>query len=392
MAVDGLGMLLALVRQHPGVTRSELLEQLGWSRVTLERRLNELTESGFVVAISQRGSTGGRPPEGFQLNADHGVLLAADIGSSRARFAVTDFLGTPLLSVSRAFDIELGPTKALDIVRHQFRSLLTQAGFEPAAVLGIGIGIPGPVDFAAGRIIHPPTMPGWHGVEPAAAFETDYPGAPVAVDNNANVLALGEYRTTWRDRSDLLLIKLGQGLSSGLVLDGRIYRGPGGMAGEFGHLYCPEGTQCRCGRFGCLESVAGGWAIQQQLQSVGNNVQSSDDVVGLAMRGNYLALELLTRAGEFIGEALAPAVCLMNPSTLVLAGDLARAGEVIAVPMRAAIKARTPEYLFERLTIVPARSGSDAGVIGAAFLAQDAACARHELTGRTDRRADRDPS
>ncbi len=384
MAVNGLGMLLSLVRQNPGVTRSELIEELGWSRVTLERRLNDLVDSGFIVAASQHGSAGGRPPEGFQLDADHGVLLAADIGSSAARFAVTDFLGDPLISVTRPFDTELGPTKALTIVRNQFRSLLSQAGFETDAVLGIGIGLPGPVDFAAGRVVHPPTMPGWHGVEPAVVFETEYPDAPVVVDNNANLLALGEYRKMWRDRSDLILVKIGQGLSSGLILDGHIYRGPGGMAGEFGHLYCSEGTQCRCGRFGCLESVAGGWAVQQQLQSVGNNVQSGEEVVSLAMRGNYLALDLLARAGELIGEALAPAVCLMNPSTLVLAGELAQAGEIIAVPMRAAIKARTPEYLFERLTILPARSGSDAGVNGAAFLAQDAACVRHDFSAKRD--------
>lgn len=373
MPADALNQLFRRIRLQPGVTRGELLEELGWSRVTVNRRLAELQDAGFIASAGQKESTGGRPPEGFVLNADHGLLLAADIGGSETRVMVADFAGEPLVVYGRALDVSEGPSRVLGWVRTQFRRLISQAGRTAADVVAIGIGVPGPVNFTEGRIVRPPTMPGWNGIQPGVFFSGEYPDAAIVVDHDANTLALGERRRVWPDRDNLVMIKIGYGLSCGLILDGQIHRGGVGMAGELGHLYTSEGTMCRCGRFGCLESVASGWAIQSELASIGRNVTSSSDVVDLARSGDSTAGRLLSTAGELIGRALATVVCLVNPSTIVMSGTLVRAGEVLTGPLRREIRNRTPNYLLDSLDILPTRLGDDAGLIGAALLAQDAA-------------------
>jgi predicted NBD/HSP70 family sugar kinase len=376
MATTGTdpGRVLDLVRHGLASTRAELSEQLGWSRLTIARRLDQLVGAGLLMAAGSSGSTGGRPPESFQVDPTFGTLLVADIGGSKSRVAVADFAGRLLVSFSRPVDVAAGPAEVLGWIRKQMRRLLAQAGRSPADVVALGIGVPGPVDTRTGRVAHPSIMPGWDGVDVGAALVADYPQAAVVLDRDVNIMALGEYRSSWRDYPNIVVVKFGHGIGCGLVLRGEVYRGAIGVAGDIGHLYRGTGRPCRCGRIGCLEASAAGWAIAGELQAAGRQVATSDDVADLAMSGDELALRLVAEAGTQVGEALADVVCVANPSIVVVGGNLARVGAPLLDPLRSSLRARAPETSIAGLEVLAARLGIDAGITGASLSAQDAAC------------------
>lgn len=156
--------VLSLIRRGEALTRADLQEKLGLSRVTLAKRLSALTEAGLVEEAGQFDSTGGRPRTVFRVSSSCGLLLAADIDTSVTRVGVTDFAGSLLATASDAIDITVGPGLLLSWVRSQFQRMLGELGRRPTEVLGIGVGLPGPVDHGTGELVHPATMPGWHGI------------------------------------------------------------------------------------------------------------------------------------------------------------------------------------------------------------------------------------
>lgn len=376
--------LLGLIRRGEATTRAELQDRMGLSRVTLGKRLDMLLHSGLVDEAGQDASTGGRPRTVFRVSPRCGSLLAMDIGSLCTRVAVTDFAGTILGRDSRSLDLSGGPGAVLPWVRRRLREMLAKLRIE-GDVLGIGVGVPGAVDPHSGRLVHPALMPGWHGVDLAAELKEDFDGVPVAVGSDVQVAALGEYRAHWRNTEGIILVKAGEGVAAAAVLDGVVRTGATGAAGEIGHMRVPEGRQCRCGRFGCLESVAGGWALRERLSEAGWTVDSSEGLADLALRGDSLSIELLERSARLVGRALAPVVAVLNPSAVVVAGALADGGAAFLDPLRTALEETGPQDAVRSLTVVPARLGGDAGVVGAALLAQDLLTAPDHLDRLTAR-------
>ncbi|MDO4900779.1 ROK family transcriptional regulator [Actinomyces sp.] len=362
--------LLGLIRRGEATTRAELQDRLQLSRVTLGKRLDTLLRAGLVDEAGQDASTGGRPRTVFRVRPGCGVLLAVDIGSSRTNLAVTDFAGTILVRDCRKLDPSGGPGAVLPWIRRRLVTMLREVDAADG-VLGAGICVPAPVDPASGRLSHPPLMPGWHGVDIAAELSEDLGGVPVAVGSDAQVTALGEFRTHWSGLDGVVLVKAGEGIAAAAVIDGVVRTGATGAAGELGHMRIPEGRQCRCGRFGCLESVAGGWALRERLSEAGWTVGSSEELSGLALRGDSLSIELLEDSARLVGRALAPVVAVLNPSAVVVAGALADGGAVFLDPLRAALQAVGPQETTRPLTVVSALLGADAGVVGAALLVQD---------------------
>ncbi|QHO91752.1 sugar kinase [Actinomyces sp. 432] len=362
--------LLGLIRRGEATTRPELQDRLQLSRVTLGKRLDALLRSGLVDEAGQDASTGGRPRTVFRIRPGCGALLAVDIGSARTRLAVTDFAGTILVRDDRLLDLSGGPGAVLPWVRRRLQAMVKQIG-ATGSVLGAGVCVPGAVDPLSGRLVHPALMPGWHGVDIAAELTGDFDGVPVAVGSDVQVTALGEYRMRWSSSDDIVLVKAGEGIAAAAVINGVVRTGATGAAGEIGHMRIPEGRQCRCGRFGCLESVAGGWALRERLSAAGWTVDSSEELSGLALRGDSLSIELLELSARLVGRALAPVVAVLNPSAVVVAGALADGGAVFLDPLRAALDAVGPQEATRPLVIASAQLGADAGVVGAALLAQD---------------------
>ncbi|MBE6477934.1 MAG: ROK family protein [Propionibacteriaceae bacterium] len=362
--------LLRLIRHGEATTRADLQNRLGLSRVTLGKRLDRLLHSGLIEEAGQNASTGGRPRTVFQLDPKCGVLLGADIGSSQTRLAMTDFSGKVLAREARQLDVAGGPGAVLPWVRRQLRRMVEKRGADAGGVLGVGVSVPGPVDPVSGRLVHPAIMPGWHGVDIAALLDDDFDGVPIAVGHDAQVAALGEYRTHWTNCESLLLLKASEGIAAAAVLGGDVHTGGMGVAGDFGHMRVPKGQQCRCGRFGCLESVASGWAMRKRLDEAGWTVNSSEELADLALRGDSLSIELVEQSAKIIGRSLGPVVAVLNPSVVVVAGAMANTRDVFLAPLREALQAMLPDDMT-RLTVVPASLGADVGVIGAALLAQD---------------------
>jgi predicted NBD/HSP70 family sugar kinase len=306
------------------------------------------------------------------FNEAAGVVLTADLGATHSRLAITDLGGTVLAEDSGDIAIAEGPEPVLDWVDERFTRLLTEVGREDADVSGIGIGVPGPVEHATGRPRNPPIMPGWDGYPIPERFADRY-RVPVLVDNDVNIMALGEHWANWSEVDHLLYVKVATGIGCGIVVDGRIHRGAEGAAGDIGHIRVATGDEreeiiCSCGNLGCLEALAGGAAMATRLRDDGLDASDSRAVVELARAGEAAAVRLVRDSGRLIGEVLSASVNLYNPSVIVIGGDVAMAHEQLLAGIREVVYQRSLPLATRHLRIVRSQLADRAGVIGAAVM------------------------
>jgi predicted NBD/HSP70 family sugar kinase len=369
-AMRSPGDLLSLIREGVAVTRADLARHTGLARSTVAQRVDALLASGLLIEAGGSASTGGRPPTVLAFNHQAGVVLVADLGATHARMAITDLAGTPLSEAAEDLDIALGPTEVLKRVSARFQELLGRTGRSAADVRGIGIGVPGPVEFATGQPVNPPIMPGWDGFDIPAWFADRY-AAPVLVDNDVNIMARGEHWVHWRGTPHLLLVKVGTGIGCGIVADGQIHRGARGAAGDIGHIRATSNDDviCRCGNIGCLEAIAGGQALADRLAAAGADAANSRDVVRLVRNGDATATRMVRDAGRTLGEVLAGTVNFFNPAVIVIGGDIAEAHAQLLAGVREGILSRSLPLATRDLRIVPSRLGDRAGITGAAITA-----------------------
>jgi predicted NBD/HSP70 family sugar kinase len=257
-----------------------------------------------------------------------------------------------------------------------FDALLKQANRTRDDVRGVGVGVPGPVEFVTGTPVAPPIMPGWDGYGVAAHLRERY-GAPVLVDNDVNIMALGEYWARWRDTAHLLFVKVGTGIGCGVITDGRIHRGAQGAAGDIGHIHVPDHDDviCRCGNLGCLEAVAGGGAMAARLSEAGIPAENSRDVVRHVRDGRPEAMRLVRQAGRELGGVLASAVNFFNPGVIVIGGDIAHADEHLLAGVREVVYRRSTALATRSIRIARSTLDDRAGVIGAAVMVIEAVLA-----------------
>ena len=368
----GAGTLLQLIREGDGATRADLSALTGLARSTIAQRLEQLRSLGLLRELGESDSTGGRPPMMLAFNEDAGVALAADLGATHSRLAVTNLGGTVLAEDSADMPSASGPETVLDWGDERFHALLRGVGRDDDVVRGIGIGVPGPVEHATGRPRNPPIMPGWDGYPIPERFADRY-RVPVLVDNDVNIMALGEHWTNWAAVDHLLFIKVGTGIGCGIVVAGRIHRGAEGAAGDIGHIRVAAGDEaesivCSCGNVGCLEALAGGGAMAARLRDQGHEAADSRAVVELARAGEPAAVRLVRESGRLIGEVLAASVNLYNPSVIVIGGDVAQAHEQLLAGVREVVYQRSLPLATRHLRVVRSQLADRAGVIGAAVM------------------------
>ena len=360
------GDLFQLLRDGNPRTRAELAEQTGLARTTVAARIDALTALGLVGPAGEAASSGGRPPSKFAFNATVRLVLAADVGASHAAIALTDLNGNVLARHSEALDVAQGPEVVLDWVLESGRKLLAGLGRGEADLAGIGIGLPGPVEHGSGRPVKPPIMPGWDGFDVVGHVRKGI-DVEVLVDNDVNIMALGERHAYWREYADVLFIKLATGVGAGIISSGELQRGADGTSGDLGHVRVPggEGVLCRCGNTGCLEALASGPALARKLQEQGIAAGSGADVVDLAAQGNVHAIHALRQAGRDVGEVLAICVNMLNPSVIVVGGSLSKAGDQLLAGIREAVYGRSLPLATARLRIEQSRAKADAAILGA---------------------------
>jgi predicted NBD/HSP70 family sugar kinase len=372
----GAGAMLRLIRDGRATTRAELVALTGLARSTVAQRMDALLAQRLVIPAGASASTGGRPPKTFAFNRNAGVVLAADLGATHSRVAVTDLAGDVMVETRTDIPIADGPDTVLGWLEETFDALLTESAHKQSDVRGIGVGIPGPVEFATGTPVAPPIMPGWDGYGVATRLRERY-GATVLVDNDVNIMALGEYWARWRDTAHLLFVKVGTGIGCGVITDGRIHRGAQGAAGDIGHIHVPDHDDviCRCGNIGCLEAIAGGGAMAARLTALGVRADNSRDVVRHVRDGRPEAMRLVRQAGRELGGVLASAVNFFNPGVIVIGGDIAHADEHLLAGVREVVYRRSTALATRSIRIARSTLDDRAGVIGAAVMVIEAVLA-----------------
>ena len=366
------GQIYALIRDRRDVTRTEIGKLTGLSRTAVSARVASLAAQGLVVERELAPSTGGRPASFVTFNADGGIVLSAAIGRSRTRLAVCNLAGEILAATDIDQEPGLGPDDLMPDIVKRFDALLDDSGHHDDKIYGVGVSLPGTVDTARGCSLEAPIMSGWDGV-PLPPYFAELTDAPVILDNDANVIALAERRGERQAYDDLLVLKASTGIGAGIIAGGSLQRGAVQAAGEFGHNKTPAaaGVPCRCGDTGCLEAIAGGWAIVRALQADGRSVGHLRDVVELANSGDPDARRMIRDSGRHVGEVLAAAVNLLNPALLVVAGDMASAYDIFVAGLRETLYGNATALATRVLQVVPSTHGDRSGVIGSATMVLD---------------------
>ncbi|WP_404320850.1 ROK family protein [Arthrobacter luteolus] len=367
---SGASELFQILRDGKPRTRSELAELMGLARSTVTLRIEALMDLGLVGFVQDAVSTGGRPSSRIALKAGSRVVLGVDIGASHLQVAVTDLTGHLLAQSARALEITQGPEAVLGAVVEIGTELLSRTGRSTSDLLAVGIGLPGPVEHRTGRPINPPIMPGWNGYDVPGYLQARF-HVPVLVDNDVNIMALGERNMAWPQVDNLLFVKVATGIGSGIVSSGMLQRGADGVAGDIGHIrvHGGGGVPCHCGNTDCLEAIASGPAVASKLRELGLDATGSEDVVELVRGGSTEAIHAVRQAGRDVGDVLSACISLINPSVIVIGGSMSLTGEHFIAGIRETVYSRTIPLATQHLQIVHSSSGLDAGVLGASILA-----------------------
>ncbi len=352
------------------MTRAQLAASTGLARSTVAARVDVLMRLGLVTPYGDARSTGGRPPSLIAVNPGARVVLGVDLGATHARAAIADLSGELLVEERADLDIAEGPDIVLAWVEAAAHRLLEQAQRPVSDLAAIGIGLPGPVEHSTGRAINPPIMPGWDRYDVPAHVQRAF-AVPVLIDNDVNIMALGEQHAQFPNIRDLVFIKASTGIGAGIIAGGELQRGAQGTAGDVGHIRIgrPSDAVCRCGNIGCLEAVAAGPAIARTLQAAGSPVRDTADLVRHVRAGDVDAIQAVRQAGRDLGDVIAMVVNFINPSVVVVGGALASTGEHFVAGIREVVYQRSLPLATEHLRIVTSVTGERSGVLGAAAMA-----------------------
>lgn len=372
---DRAAAVLTALRAAPaGLSRTELANALGIARATLTETLTELMEQGLIAEDEAAASTGGRPPQTYRLNPNAAYIGVLDVGGSRSRVGIANLAGELLEDAVLEINVESGPQHimewAVTELERMFTTYAAKKKNSPRAA--IVVGLPGPVDFTTGRVVSPPIMGSWQDFD-VREYITARIDAPVIIDNDVNLIALAEQRISHPDSRVLMVIKLGTGIGGGLVIDGQVLRGARGAAGDIGHTQSTRahGALCRCGHTGCVEAIAGGWALVQELTERGLEVNNVSDVARLVRDGEPIATSHVRAAAKAVALAAAQAVSLLNPDTLVIAGEMLGAGDAVLAQVREGIYQYSLPLATHDLVLVPSTLGPLVGLQGGAELGID---------------------
>ena len=375
--------LLDRIFWSSGISREALATGTNVSKTRANAAVAGMLEQGLLEATGQLVPTGGRRAGTLRLSRGLGVLIGVAMGATGLEVGVLTPDLTVLAHHSEPADVRDGPAVVMSRVRKLIRDLLRKSGLASRDVISIGIGVPGPVDFASGQLVNPPLMPEWDAYSIRDDLRTDH-AAPVFVDNDVNLMALGELWRMQRSLQSFLVIKVGTGIGCGIVCHGEVYRGANGSAGDVGHICVdPAGPRCHCGNLGCVETMAGGPAIARAATEAAQSGQSQllhrmlkeqgalrlQDVAQASRAGDVAANAIVQCAGALIGQMLASVVNFYNPSHVFIGGGIQRIGPLFLAAVRQSVYHRSLALSTRHLEIQYTPLGERAGLVGAGVLA-----------------------
>jgi predicted NBD/HSP70 family sugar kinase len=355
------------------ISRADIARRTGLSRSTVSSLVSDLQADGLVVERAEPatayGDQGGRPPILLSFDASAGAAVGIDFGHRHLRVAVSDLASNVLAERRLELDTDHAAQDGLDAATELVAEALETAGVDRSRVVGAGMGLPGPIEQHTGIVGSAAILPGWVGVAAAEEMRRRL-DLPVAVDNDANLGALAEAAFgAARDASDLVYIKVSSGIGAGLILNGRLYRGTAGLAGELGHvLVDPQGLVCRCGNRGCLETLAASGALVDLLSRSHGTDVSVADMLRLAREGDLGCQRVIHDAGRAIGRAIADLLNVLNPELIVVGGELAAAGDLLLEGVRESISRAALPAAAGSARLVAGILGDRAQVLGAVAL------------------------
>ncbi|MBF5032620.1 MULTISPECIES: ROK family protein [unclassified Micromonospora] len=377
--------LLRLLRDEGAVSRAELGDRLQMPRPRLLAELERLVSLGYVAEAGLAASRGGRRSTLVELSP-HLRFAAVDLGASSIDVEVVDGRLETVAAYTEAADIRSGPKVTLQRVNELLHKAKVDGAYE--RLDAVGIGVPGPVSFRDGVPVSPPIMPGWDRF-PVRELLTREHGCPAVVDNDVNIMAIGErHGGVAHSVDDFLFIKIGTGIGCGIYLHGEVYRGTDGCAGDIGHIQVdPNGPMCSCGNVGCLEAVFSGAALAREAtvaartevspalaeRLAARGAVTALDVAQGAIEGDVTCIQLIRDGGRRVGSVLAGLVSFTNPSMIVIGGGLAQLGHILLAEIRSVVYRRSLPLATGNLPVVLSELGPRAGVAGAAVLASDLA-------------------
>ena len=362
--------LIGCFRGHPQLTRAELQELTGFSRVTVSQGIQSLLNRKLVTEVALEASHGGRKALYLSLTQNAGYVGIVYFSATTMSIAISNLKGEILNSQTSSISIEDGPQKILPQSILLMKEMLKP--IPKSKRLGIVIGVPGPVSHDLGKVVSPPIMRGWDGVNFRSEF-SDALDLPTYLENDVNLLAIAEHRLVYPDIQNLLLVKVATGIGSGLILNGQLHRGSGGSAGDIGHVQLDalKGLPCRCGHTDCIESFASGWALREKLNQMGYQVSDTSDIAELCRNGDSKILHLITEASSYIGHAVADAVNLLNPSKVIIVGRLVEATDLVLATIKEVVYQRAGALATKNLEIIGSKLGKDLTLLGSAQLGLD---------------------
>ena len=386
--------MLARLRDEGPLSKAQLVDRLGVSRTTIAAEAARLAELGLAQEVGRAASRGGR--RSTLIDLDPAIrFVGISIGATGMSVGVTDGRLAVLAMHTRSCDIRQGPEAVLAVALDVARTVLDEAGIDQP--MGAGVGVPGPVDFHRGVSVSPPIMPGWDGYPVRDALSLEL-GCPVVLDNDVNVLAVGEQHAgVARNARDFLYVKIGTGIGCGIVIDGELYRGVNGCAGDIGHIRVEDvGPTCACGNTGCLEAFSGGAALARDATAAARTGRSAvlaamledggeltaADVGRAVEQGDPQAVQLIRDSGRRVGQVLAGLVSFFNPDLIVIGGGVTGLGHSLLAEIRAVTYRRSLPLATRSLPIVLSELGDEGGVIGTARLVSDSIYAAEQERAR----------
>ncbi|MBC7517806.1 MAG: ROK family transcriptional regulator [Microbacteriaceae bacterium] len=347
-------------------TQAELARHTGLSTATISNIVKLMVASGSVE--TERITSSGRRALSVRLSHNGAVALGLDFGRRHLRVVLSS-RGYQVLA-ERFVELPIGHEAAEGISRaaEVITEILQECSVSRSAVLGVGVGIPGPIDRRAGTVAPGSILPQWVGMD-LRSLDQSF-NFPVSIDNDANLGALAE--VTWGEAakaSNLVFIKIGSGIGAGLILNGAPFYGHLGLTGEIGHATISEqGSICTCGNRGCLETVASTSVMMELLSRGGRDVHSAADIVRHAVSGDSATLRVIDDAGAIIGRALAGVANLLNPEVIVVGGPLAGLGDILLKPIHRGLLRHAVPIIGESTRLVMSSLGDRAEALGAASL------------------------
>lgn len=370
-------LIFNYIREHKTVPRADLARYTGLSRTTIGNIVDELVKEG-AISEGESGISDDRRTIPLTFNATAGYVLGCSLGRNHLTVLLTDLTATTLQRADIPFPTNEGPQAGLSHLATELQAFVAQQHIPWHKVIGIGLGIVGPLDSSLRRTTVPTTLSGWGGTDIKQALEEAL-HLPVYLDNNGNMGALGESRYgAGRGIRNMLYVKIGSGIAGGLIINGQLYRGSSGSAGEIGHIPIEyNGTLCHCGHFGCLETVAGTRGILTEAQRLSPEIASMTQLIAAAREGNAACIHALERAGNYLGFTLASLVNIFNPALIVLDGSTMRADDLLLRPLHTMLEAHCLQAPFANVEIVPAECSGIAIALGGVAAVLDDAFSTH---------------